>query len=271
MAGLALSGILFGVDKIPDKWFEKIPYYRSEEAKLEKKRSKKDRGRRRRSVDDHSRSDDERYSKRHERRRRSQGDYNSDDDEDEDNDHRRKDREYSRRNSESFRGQNGQGGENYTHTRPSRTYDPREAQGQPPFAAYSPRTPYSPHSPPPPPAGHNYAYSPTGVAPNTAGYHGYPEHSSRRGSTAYSEHRGSVSGPAGQGYVPYAHIYTKHGHRLSQSYSPTAYEGGSPPQDQVQEFRGRERGRKGSIAESFASDDSRRRVYVRQSRTHSRA
>lgn len=78
--------VLYGVDKIPDTWFDKIPYYQSEEAKKAKKhakRGKKEAKRRRNaSVDDKYYEDDQRRRGSAPRRRRSLDDDESYSDDD---------------------------------------------------------------------------------------------------------------------------------------------------------------------------------------------
>ncbi|KAF2149496.1 hypothetical protein K461DRAFT_47300 [Myriangium duriaei CBS 260.36] len=262
--------ILFGVDKIPDKWFEKIPYYQSEEVREQKKkRSKKDGGgrRRRSSVDDRDRSDDEQYRSRHERRhgrRRSQDDYGSDDDYDDERDRRRRDRDYSRRHDDSLRGQNGSANGEYARPRHSQVfdpaYDPRRHSG-------SPHPLQSPHS-----AGYQHAYPPVGPPGGVAPHNGYPENYSPTVAGGYQDYRRG-SGPAARGYVPYAHIYSEQGQpgpnssrRTSRTYDPAGYDGGRPAREATPDYRGRERRRDDRGSDSHGSDESRKRDHRRHSR-----
>lgn len=262
MAGLALKGILFGVDKIPDKWFEKIPYYRAEDDKKDKKRDKKDKdgGRRRRhSVDDRYRSDDDKNQKRRDRPHRSQ-DYDSEDDYEDDR--RRSDKDGSGRRSKSARGRHGQPYADFGYPNGQRVYDPRAMPLNTHSAAYPPHSPHSPHTP----HSAGYAHPAAGAAMAAPAFHGHPNTYARPASSEFSDLRHTASGPAAQGYVPYADIYHKHNHRMSQTNSRTAYDDANRYRDHDRKYRGRERRRAESSSGSYGSDDSHRRGYRRNSR-----
>lgn len=123
--------VLYGVDKIPDTWFDKIPYYQSEEAKAAKKAQqemkKKNRHRRRASAD----ASDRRHHRNHDGRRRS---YEDDDPYGPDDDYRRDDSRRRRAEAfESHRRYDGAGTGDYVQPRAHRANEyPMNSSGPPP-------------------------------------------------------------------------------------------------------------------------------------------
>lgn len=239
MEKLILRSVMYGVDKVPDKWFEKVPggFYKAKEegdreasgsGSKQKDSNKKD-GQKNRDKNDNR---DDRYRsnghRRRDRRSRSSYDGGGDDDDDEDdryysdNDRQRPRREKSRRRPQSSDGDRY--GYDDGHRRPpregphARYSDDRRESGRPsssrdqfndrsrPSTGGSDRPP-NPFAPGP--------YVDTGAAARAAsGGAPYPR-SSNPQSPAFPSARSvqapqvppSRGGSINTGYVPYAHIY----------------------------------------------------------------
>ncbi|KAG8629456.1 hypothetical protein KVT40_003321 [Elsinoe batatas] len=253
--------ILYGVDKIPDTWFDKIPYYQSEEAKQAKKsakRSKKEgRHRRTASVDDKYYEDH--YARRSDdrRRRRSYDDEDPDLDDDTHKYAHRRSRDDGRRgNGWERRGYDGAGNGDYAQPRAHRANE---------YPV-------------------NHASVVPQAHPSANGY-GYPVNGTAVGSATYnvqqSFDRPPSSGPV-PGYVPYSNIYNG---SPTQANSPPGDQFGSrrgsiqhngPPSahprqakfDEPRGYHGRRRDSRYD-SDSYDSDDSRR--HRRRHRSRDRA
>ncbi|KAF4549988.1 Hypothetical protein D9617_19g102930 [Elsinoe fawcettii] len=253
--------ILYGVDKIPDTWFDKIPYYQSEEAKQAKKAAKRSnkegRHRRRASDDDKYHEDDHARREGDNRRRRSF------DDEDpylNDDNHKHRHRrsqagiDTRRRSDEDRRGYDGAGNGDYAQPRAHRVNE------------------Y--------PVNHASVVPQPAPVPN--GY-GYPAQGPMVGNPVYNPQafdRPPSSGPV-PGYVPYSNIYngspTQAHYTAAEQFVPRhgslPHNGAPQAQPRQQHFdeprshHGRTRDSRYD-SDSYDSDDSRE--YRRRRRRHSR-
>ncbi|PNS14877.1 hypothetical protein CAC42_2106 [Sphaceloma murrayae] len=254
--------ILYGVDKIPDNWFDKIPYYQSEEAKKAKKhakRAKKDAGRRRNASADARYDGDRKDSDR--RRRRSYDDedtYSEDDDDDDSKVPQRRGTVDEHRRGGGRHGDDGAANANYNYAQP-RAHRVSEFPVNPVNLT---RQPY--------PNNYQNAGIPSGIPAGAAHQ------------TASSYDRPNLSGPVpAQGYVPYGDIY--HGSSTQATYprndqfnvSHSALpRSGAPGQPRprgpsVDEPRGYEGRRRDSRYESDSHDSEGLRGHRRR-RDHSR-
>ncbi|KAI4767532.1 hypothetical protein E4T44_14475 [Aureobasidium sp. EXF-8845] len=173
LTNILLHSIAYMAEKFPDKWMEKIPYYRAREEEMEEEQRE---ARRRARKEKRSHSHSHKRSGSHRRSRHYEDDEDSDSYEE---DYDRRDR----RRHRSLDGRRQQGDERSAYRK---SYNPAD---------------YAPVD------RHGYAVQPP-VGARSGVNRGVPGVTPTMTSFADDYHPTSTSGPI-PGYVPYAHVYNR--------------------------------------------------------------
>lgn len=255
MEKLILRSVMYGADKIPDSWFEKVPggYFKEKKSQENNHRGKsgdnrrtEGTGGRRARAEDFHRSDDRHRPSGHRRRdRRSRSSYDGGDDEDDryytgdERQHRRTEKPHRRRRSvdderrryDDDEDDRPRRRDSRMNDRPSRGYDSYEDRDRPSTGGSGP--------PPPNPFSPN-SYIPTvGVAgrEHPAGQSNANPQASNPASPSYDSPRSAFQPPpqnraaTRKAYVPYSHVYSDPTPPTSSNGQarPTRVDSASPP------------------------------------------
>ncbi|CAD0113377.1 unnamed protein product [Aureobasidium uvarum] len=189
LTNILLHSIAYMAEKFPDKWMEKIPYYRAREEELEEE-ERETRRRARKEKEKRRHSHSHKLSGSHRRARHLDNDEESDSYDDE---------EYDRRDRRRHRSLDGRRQQPENRSTYRKSYNP---------ADYAPVDRYG-YAVQPPVNGHTVVNGPVpGATPATTSF----TNGSRPTST---------SGPI-PGYVPYAHVYNKPSKSQHAGYSRDA-------------------------------------------------
>ncbi|THX55269.1 hypothetical protein D6D06_05001 [Aureobasidium pullulans] len=224
LTNVLLHSIAYMAEKFPDKWMEKIPYYRAREEEMEKE----ERDARRARKHSHKRSSSHKSSRSHRSHRRD--DYYADEEASDEYD----EEEYDRRDRRRHRSLDGRRREEEARIN-RRSYNP---------ADYAPVDKYG------------YAVHPT-ATPYPIGNGAVPGAIPVTTSITNGHRPTSSSGPI-PGYVPYAHVYSTPAQSTKPDY-PYASDARDSPRGSSDRYERRDyhadpRGRRYNDSHDYADD-----------------